>query len=113
MKKWIVFIMILVKMSCANAQTESSDTICYTVNQAKFLLSSTEKYYICDSLIKVYEKKSESLFEVIQTQGDQLQLSEEVLNIQSNEITKLQRQKKLLTFTLGTSIAGLFVFIFL
>jgi len=111
--KWIVFIMIFLKMSYVNGQTLSSDTICFKTEEAKFLLSSTEKYFICDSLIKVYEKKNESLFEVIQTQGDQLQLSEEVLNVQSNQIDKLRKQKKLLTFTLGTSIVGLLVFIFL
>lgn len=111
--KWIVFIMIFLKMSYVNGQTLFSDTICFKTEEAKFLLSSTEKYFICDSLIKVYEAKTESLFEVIQTQGDQLQLGEAVINAQFNEIDKLQKQKKLLTFGLGTSIAGLLVFIFL
>jgi len=111
--KWIVFIMIFLKMSYGNGQTLSSDTICFRTEEAKFLLSSTEKYYICDSLIKVYEKKSESLLEVVQVQGDQLQLGESVINVQRNEIEKLNKQKKLLTFGLGTSIAGLLVFIFL
>jgi len=51
--------------------------------------------------------------EVVQVQGDQLQLGESVINVQRNEIEKLNKQKKLLTFGLGTSIAGLLVFIFL
>ena len=113
MKKWIVFTMILIKMNCVNAQTEPLDTICYTINQAKFLLSSTEKYYICDSLVKVYEKKSESLLEVVQIQGDQLQLGEALINAQRNEIDKLNRTKKALQFSLGASIVGLIVFVIL
>lgn len=100
-----------------NGQTTSSDsnsdTLCFTLDQANYLLKSTEKLYICDSIITSYEKKTKTLHGVIQAQGDQLQLGELLINSQRNEIERLQKQKKALQFGLGASIVGLIVFVIL
>jgi hypothetical protein len=101
----------------ANGQPTSSDsnldTLCFTLDQANYLLKSTEKLYICDSIITSYEKKTKTLYGVIQTQGDKLQLGELLINSQRNEIESLQKQKKALQFGLGASIVGLIVFVIL
>ena len=91
----------------------NSDTLCFTLEQSKHLLRSTEKYYVADSLTHTYEKKIQNLQKVIQTQSDKLQLGESLINFQSNEITKLQRQKKLLSTLLGSSVVALIVFVIL
>ena len=91
----------------------NSDTLCFTLEQSKHLLRSTEKYYICDSLTHTYEKKIKNLYKVIQTQGDQVMLGEQLINAQRNEVERLQRQKKLLSTLLGSSVVALIVFVIL
>jgi len=117
MKKLILFIALLINAVYGNGQTTSSglnsDTLCFTLDQANYLLKSTEKLFICDSIIRKQNEKAKNLFDVIQTQGDQLQLGESLINGQRNEIESLQKQKKALQIGLGASILGLIVFVIL
>ena len=107
----------MINAVCVKGQETSlglkSDTLCFTLEQANYLLKSTEKLYLCDSIIQVQNEKTKNLYKVIQTQGDQIQLGESLINSQRNEIKKLKRTKKALQFSLGASIAGLIVFIIL
>jgi len=100
-----------------NAQETSSgsnsDTLCFTLDQANYLLKSTEKLILCDSIIRKQNEKNKNLQKVIQTQGDQLQLGESLINGQRNEIKSLQKQKKALQIGLGASFVGLLVFVIL
>ena len=100
-----------------SAQITSSDskndTLCFTLDQANYLLKSTEKLYICDSIINKKNAQIKNLFKVTQEQGDQLQLGEQLINAQRNQIERLNKQKKLLSVGLGTSLAALFVFVIL
>mgnify|MGYP000306209479 CR=1 FL=1 len=116
MKRLILFITLSINAVQGNAQTtslDSNDTLCFTLDQANYLLKSTEKLYLCDSIIRKQNEKAKNLQKVIETQGDQLQLGESLINGQRNEIESLNKQKKALQIGLGASILGLIVFVIL
>ena len=117
MKRLILFTVLSINVVQGNAQTTSSDlnsdTLCFTLDQANYLLKSTEKLYLCDSIIRKQNEKAKNLQKVIETQGDQLQLGESLINGQRAEIKSLQKQKKALQIGLGASIVGLIVFVIL
>jgi len=106
---------MLISVTYADGQERSldlkDDTLCFTLDQANYLLKSTEKLYICDSIINKQNEKNKNLLKVIQTQGDQLQLGEQLINAQRNELERSQKQKKALQIGLGASIVGLIVFV--
>ena len=91
--------------------TDSSK--CFTIEEARTLLRYAEKGYLCDSLTLSYEKEIEILYKVIEENNDQLSIADTYIRVQSTEIDKLRKQKKYLTFGLGTSLIGLLVFVIL
>ena len=117
-KVLIVFILILISPKLGNTQTTfsidstSNDSLCFTINQAKFLISSTEKYYICNDLNQLNEEEIRLLREVIEEKQEQENLNIQVLNSLRNEVTRLRRQRTFLSVGLGGAIVALFILAF-
>lgn len=109
--------MVLVSVNHVNGQTTSSDsnsdTLCFTLDQANYLLKSTEKYIFADSIIQVQNEKIINLQKVYNVQGQQLQVAQKIIEAERNEVERLQKQKKALKLGLGASIVGLIVFVIL
>jgi hypothetical protein len=116
MKRLILFITLSINAVQGNAQTTSSDsndTLCFTLDQANYLLKSTEKYVILDSILQVTNDKIQNLQKANKVQGKQLEVAEKVIIAERNEIERLQRKNKFLSIGLGASIVGVLVLVFL
>ncbi len=97
----ILYTMILISPVCVIAQeTSSEDTICFTTNEAKILLSSTEKYYLCDSLIRVYDTTINNLEKITALKDGQLQITQTIINGQAVKI----KRTKTLSWALGSGL---------
>ena len=84
------------------SQTSSTDSSkCFTIEQAKLLLSYAEKGYICDSLISTYDKAIQDFENILIEKQEQLQISEMYINSLTNEIDKHRRRNKLLISVCG------------
>jgi len=63
---------MLISVTYADGQERSldlkDDTLCFTLDQANYLLKSTEKFYLCDSIISKQNEKNKNLQKVIETQ---------------------------------------------
>ena len=79
--------------------TSSEDTLCFTLNEAKTLLRSTEKYYLCDSLNRVYDTTIQNLEKITSLKDDQLQITQTIINGQAVKI----KRNKILSFTFGSA----------
>jgi len=87
----------------------TSDSLCFTLNQAKFLLSSTEKYVLLDSLNKINEEEILLLTEIVKEKDVQNQLHQSTLHGLRNEVTKLRRQRTFLSVGLGGALVAIIV----
>ena len=103
-----LFILIFQKTVFA----QEFDTICLPVSDVKVLAAESEKYYFCDSLIRVQDEEIKLLREVIDEKQVQENLHQSVLSQTRNEITKLRKQRAALGVGLGSALAVIFVLIF-
>ena len=99
MRLTLFILMLLSPIFGIGQETSSTDTICFTVDEAKILLSSTEKYYLCDSLVQTYDITIETLEEIIHSKDEQLLLTQHIIQQQAVKIKRL----KWLSYGLGTT----------
>ena len=110
LKLLILFILIYPKTNYATvSDTLINDTICLDVKTVEHLSKSTELYYLCKSDQKDNEEEIKLLRQVIEEKQTQENLHQGVLSQARNEVTKLRRQRTLLSVGLGGSLACIIV----
>jgi len=110
LKLLILFILIYPKTNYATvSDTLINDTICLDVKTVEHLSKSTELYYLCKSDQKDNEEEILLLRQVIEEKQTQENLHQGVLSQARNEVTKLRRQRTLLSVGLGGSVVALVI----
>ncbi len=88
----------------ANTLAQETDTLCFTLEQAKQLLRDAEAGLVCDSLLENRALKIIGLYDIIGAKDDQIVLSGEVIQKQSNKLKKSDKKinrLRVLGFGLG------------
>jgi|21_taG_2_1085346.scaffolds.fasta_scaffold75905_2 hypothetical protein len=113
LKLLILFILIYPKTNYATvSDTLINDTICLDVKTVEHLSKSTELYYLCKSDQKDNEEEIKLLRQVIEEKQTQENLHQGVLSQARNEVTKLRRQRTLLSVGLGGALVSIIVLVF-
>jgi len=82
-----------------------SDTLCFTIDQAKQLLKDAETGLACDSLIENRALKIVELYSIISAKDEQIRLGGDVIQRQANQLKKSKKKIKNLTF-IGWALGG-------
>lgn len=87
--------------------SESDSLKCFTINEAKILLTYAEKGIFADSLIKVYDERIKILQEKDTKKDEALRIADEVIRSQQTELERLRRQIKF--FKIGIGIEAVII----
>ncbi len=102
----------LILCSTSFSQELKSDSLkCFTIPEAKILLSFARRGQYCDTLTIAYEKKIQTLEEITIQKDKTLLLSNGLINSQRNEIKKLRRNSNILKLT--STVFGSFMIFFI
>ena len=80
--------------SFSQASNDSTELKCFTIADAKILLTFARRGKLCDTLSISYEKKIQTLKDIIRNKDSQILLCDEVVREQSTQIDKLNKRNK-------------------
>jgi cob(I)alamin adenosyltransferase len=109
LKTLLILSTLFILTSQRTVYGQELDTICLPVSDVKILAAESEKYYLCDSLNRINEEEIKLLRQVIEEKQTQENLHQGVLSQARNEVTKLRRQRTLLSVGLGGSLTCIIV----